>query len=508
MRKRILATLLALVMVVGLLPITALAASTLKASEATTEVERRLADLQTKANYRPGDKPSFADECMPFAKNVFKQLFGYDTNSLYYNGRLISGANLVRVGRLFVPRNGCTCNVDTSSGVDSTSITTDTVKTLLSKAKCGDIVQILRFNSNPIGCGVARPHTMIVQQIKSDSIVVYEGNYKKDTVGVREITFKNFASDYNHVITVYRANNYDKVNGGSSSSTPAASTLKIAPTTQPTTLLKGDPFYFKGKITSNYPITSATVTLSDTNGNVLQTKTIQPNTTSVDIATSGLDALKFGVLSAGMYNFRLKAIDQSGCSDEWSTGFLVNEGTGAPISNVSITPDKQVYHLGDTITFTCTHSDGTTISTFAINGANGYFENSRCGTWNGNIFSTTANDLGEFTATIGVTNGRETVKRSCTYQIIAEEPKHEPTTYKVEVLCYLDGELKGTYQIPSEQGSDQEFDLRMDRNDIPSLVVMESGTWDQSYKLFSKTYSLTLRRMSTMNLTQKTKRPL
>ena len=104
-----------------------------------------------------------------------------------------------------------------------------------------------------------------------------------------------------------------------------ASTLTISPTTKPgNDMARGKPFYFKGKITSNYNVTSATVSiLSPDGGATYQTRTITPNKTTVDIATSGLDSLKFGKLEPGSYLFRLTAKDASGKTQTWEQTFSI-----------------------------------------------------------------------------------------------------------------------------------------------------------------------------------------
>lgn len=509
MSKKLLALALVLTLAVSLCPAT-LAASTLKASEATTVVEKKLAELQTQSGYRPGDKPSFADECMPFAKNVFKKLFGYDTNSLYYNGRLVSGANLVRVGRCFVPRQGCTCNVDTTSGVDSTSITTDTVKTLLSKAKCGDIVQILRFNSNPIGCAVARPHTMIVQQVKSDSIVVYEGNYTKDTVGVREITFKNFASDYNHAITVYRANNYDKVNGSSSGSTTVTDNGPcIYPTTEPgQNLPQGKPFYFKGTITSVSKVTSATISILSADGKTtLQTKTITPNTATVDIATSGLDALKFGQLSPGSYLFYLTATSQSGRTTTWQKGFSIAGATPTPATPAPATPAPaastltispinkpgQNMKLGEAFDFTAKITSNYNVTSVQLD----IREEGKTGVKQAHALLVDPNQKEVNYSTKGLSGIQFerllagsyrlylTVKDSSgatkqweqAFTIVDSTPK----TYTIRIHTVVDGADSGTATLNVKEGESRSHQLF--RTDVPTLVTMEAGSWDKNRTL-------------------------
>lgn len=121
--------------------------------------------------------------------------------------------------------------------------------------------------------------------------------------------------------------------------TPPPSDLTIAPTTFPTeNMTPGAPFYFRGSITStNYDVTTATVSILDSNGNAIQTRTVTPNKKSVDILADGLDSLKFGQLAEGVYTFALSAADASGNVQTWSAPFSI--GTVAPTPAPSVTPE-------------------------------------------------------------------------------------------------------------------------------------------------------------------------
>lgn len=100
--------------------------------------------------------------------------------------------------------------------------------------------------------------------------------------------------------------------------------LSIQMTSSPSgSLPAGKPFYCKGSIISDYLITSATVSIKDANGQVVQTKTVHPNKKTVDILKDGLDDLKFGTLKRGSYTFYLSATDQSGAQDSWSSNFSI-----------------------------------------------------------------------------------------------------------------------------------------------------------------------------------------
>lgn len=103
-----------------------------------------------------------------------------------------------------------------------------------------------------------------------------------------------------------------------------AGTLSINVTSKPVgTLPKGQPFFFRGSITSDYKITEATVSITNTAGTVIQTKTVYPNKTSVDILADGLDSLKFGSLASGSYILNLSARDSSGTTAFWSQPFSI-----------------------------------------------------------------------------------------------------------------------------------------------------------------------------------------
>lgn len=101
--------------------------------------------------------------------------------------------------------------------------------------------------------------------------------------------------------------------------------LTISPTSEPgENRAVGDAFYFRGSITSEYPITSATVQVRDAdNSSVVMEKTVTPNKTYVDILKDGLDSLKFGELVEGNYYLWLLASDSSGTEKEWSVHFSV-----------------------------------------------------------------------------------------------------------------------------------------------------------------------------------------
>ncbi len=55
--------------------------------------------------------------------------------------------------------------------------------------------------------------------------------------------------------------------------------------------------------------------------------------------------------------------------------------------------------------------------------------------------------------------------------------------YTVTIQCFLDGENFSTGRIPVDGGGSTAFDLRAERGDIPTFVVVEGGVWDKAYTL-------------------------
>lgn len=83
----------------------------------------------------------------------------------------------------------------------------------------------------------------------------------------------------------------------------------------PVSLIQGKSYSIKGNISSKYKITSVTVGVYKTNGTATsQVKTVKPNAKSYNI--SKIDKyIKFGSLSAGSYDFVVKATDASGATE-------------------------------------------------------------------------------------------------------------------------------------------------------------------------------------------------
>jgi len=204
----------------------------------------------------------------------------------------------------------------------------------------GDII-FYDWDGNPSNFG----HMELVTGISGRTITTIGGSTggsctKKDWDGRYHVHAHTYDIS-NKFIVGYVRPNY----GGSS--TLGISPLVITPTTEPSEHMKqGNPFYFRGSITSGASITSATVSILGADGaTVIQTKTVYPNSTTVDILKDGLDSLKFGSLSVGGYYLCLTAADAAGQTAEWIRPFSIgNASLPSQVPDGSATKTQYRYH--------------------------------------------------------------------------------------------------------------------------------------------------------------------
>ena len=127
--------------------------------------------------------------------------------------------------------------------------------------------------------------------------------------------------------------------GGSNSAPVVTSQMSISGQTQPTGSLKiGSYFDIRGIISSTFPISQVTAGVYNANGSATaQVKTVSPNTTSYNLVN--IDSyIKFNLLSAGSYVYKVVATDTNGKSFT-----LVNSSFSitAPASQMSISGQTQ-----------------------------------------------------------------------------------------------------------------------------------------------------------------------
>lgn len=331
MKQKILAMVLALIMVVVMVPLAEAATYTLSADEAKMQVyastwmndELKNKFIQVLDTYVPNTNGYESNKRMPGGTYNCAHLAYYTYNSLFglYYGRDGAKDSYLKLQ-------------------DYTSVSYD------------DFVSEGIYPGAHIRTGqnYNTGHSMILLDYNQDYIYIYQSARHPRNgyvwIEVTRYTWDSFNSDevqrhgkINHISV---PKNYDANWKGNGISTP--STLSINPTSEPGEHRDvGAPFYFRGSITSNYNVTSATIQVrSGDNAAVVMEKTVTPNKTNVDILKDGLDSLKFGSLGEGNYHLWLCAYDSSGNVAEWHVQFSVgypDDSGSAPTQPPEVMPN-------------------------------------------------------------------------------------------------------------------------------------------------------------------------
>ena len=143
-----------------------------------------------------------SSECNGFARMVFYMLYGYDiTGYLGYDRSVLQNEkNVVKVGQL-----------------KKTDVTKDNLKTMFSKAKIGDFLQV---------CGSTYgQHSAIILGVDDGGVTVYDCNWSLTEyciISIHKFTWDNLVSLYSkpyvvngkeipNGVSIYRANNYSLI---------------------------------------------------------------------------------------------------------------------------------------------------------------------------------------------------------------------------------------------------------------------------------------------------------
>ena len=186
--KQILSVVLCLVMVLGVVP--AMQASAANGVKAKLDVFMQ--------SYPSGSRwtGSFAGgrQCFGFGKMAIYNVFGTTSGGSYrawdYAGTSLTGMTLVG---------------------SVTSFSSSSVQSLLSNARCGDILQ---FNTT-------KQHTMIVYAVNSSSVTIYDCNWDNNCgISLRDCSFGTWSSRNSSKLSLLRADNYDEINGSDTSHDP------------------------------------------------------------------------------------------------------------------------------------------------------------------------------------------------------------------------------------------------------------------------------------------------
>ncbi len=124
------------------------------------------------------------------------------------------------------------------------------------------------------------------------------------------------AGEYVYRIVAYTAGGMKKAAVNKKFTVKAVSKIKI---TNPSpakdfSINQGGVMTVAGKISSRYPIASVTARIVNSNGKVVQSKTVKPKTKTYNMTTKKTldNAMQFDKLASGSYKFQVKVVDTNG----------------------------------------------------------------------------------------------------------------------------------------------------------------------------------------------------
>lgn len=189
MKKRLWASILALVMVITILPLPVSAASITE-----IQVTTRLNELRD-GKYKPGTKYSGSGECLGFAVDVFNYIFGTSlSKGNYPKARFSNPAGLKEVGHL------------------DSNYTSSDLASLLKNAKPGDMLLI----ADP---GKSYGHAMIIWSVSSSGQpTVYDANASSanklynitsNAIDIHSYSTQTASKYHSDAATLYRYTDYE-----------------------------------------------------------------------------------------------------------------------------------------------------------------------------------------------------------------------------------------------------------------------------------------------------------
>ena len=218
-RTRFLSLILSLVMIFSIIPMESLVFNASAATSITfSQISSKLEDLQTKKNFRPGDK-SAQKNCWYFANAVSQKIFGVSMNSQ----KEVDGYWIAL-------KTGSSCAYKAVSDTYKKPSTAQ-VMSLFKASKPGDIIQYR--NSYTSSC-----HIAMIQSVTSSYAYIYHatttnGVYYVSKSKIRLDSAKNFETDFGKFttggagITFYRYKNVKDDTSAAAVSAPQIATTNV-----------------------------------------------------------------------------------------------------------------------------------------------------------------------------------------------------------------------------------------------------------------------------------------
>lgn len=181
MKKKVLSLFLAVLMIVSVIPMGTISASAINESDVKKKLDSFISSYPSGSRWTGTfDNGS---QCYGFGKMVIFNLFGKNSSGGYrsWNYAGVSTSGMKTIGSV-------------------TSFSASNVQSLLSKAKCGDVLQ---FDQT-------KQHTMIVYSVDSGGVTVYDCNWDNNCgISKRYSSFGAWSGRNSAKLTLLRADNYN-----------------------------------------------------------------------------------------------------------------------------------------------------------------------------------------------------------------------------------------------------------------------------------------------------------
>lgn len=298
---RIIATVLCVVMMMGIVPVGLFTVNAVKVSDVCT----KLAKLETSGKTKIGE-PWGSDDCWNFIGTLCQSIYGcwIDAGGGEWGGgnMYLSCKNFTKVADTLIKPNA------------------NQVIALLKQAQPGDVIGY-RDSWNDEGWG----HIVMVRNVTSSSITVYHAyssKVRQDTLNFTENGilnhvpwghFNGTARNYDFGMTLYRFKNIEP-------DTPPTgiSEIKIVGKVSPksSTLARGKSFGLAGTINSKYKITKVQAAVLNSKNEIVLPKngkpiTDEPNMYSYSLQGKVNDGIIFEQLADGDYKYVVKVYDDN-----------------------------------------------------------------------------------------------------------------------------------------------------------------------------------------------------
>lgn len=166
------------------------------------------------------------------------------------------------------------------------------------------------------------PHGVLVVKVGKKQVYAIDSAYNRGNYNLGVQKWSNTIMGSLKKCTKYWC--VTSYSGSASTKSTGESVLNISGVRAPESIVKGKGFTIRGDIGSNYKITSVNVSVIDSEGNAVISRTVEPNAYSYDVYSMD-KYIKFGTLDAGTYTYRITAEDKKKSATLHECSFVITD---------------------------------------------------------------------------------------------------------------------------------------------------------------------------------------